>query len=105
MSPDYILVMGGVAEQFIAQMKATMLAFYTETPKTCVDVSRIINTRHATRIAALLDDPTITVEAGGDAVPEERYIAPTLGMFFFFFFFWSSFRRGPTQPLPRGVRF
>jgi len=77
-SPDYIITTADMAEKVIAKMKEVMVQFYSETPKESDDVSRIISVRHAERIASMLDDPTITIEQGGENEASARYIAPTL---------------------------
>lgn len=77
--PDYIMCTPSMRPKLIAALKDAMKRFYTDNPRECPDVSRIINTRHAERIAGLLEgDDTITIEAGGDVDVAERYIAPTL---------------------------
>src|ERR1700757_1135661 len=45
-------------------------------PKNNPDYSRIIGTREAQRLHALIDQSKVV--AGGDADPEARYVAPTI---------------------------
>lgn len=61
--------------------KATLLQFYTRTPKTCPDYGRIVTARHLRRLTALLEDPAPGLEilAGGHDVDiDDLYMEPTL---------------------------
>src|SRR5258705_10350975 len=57
MSPGYAYVHESVAEAFVAEAKAALIALYGEDPKANPDYSRIISAREVSRLAALIDPP------------------------------------------------
>eukprot|EP00911_Craspedida_sp_UC1_P000986 UC1_evm3s738 len=75
--PDYVLVDASVEKAFLATLRAQMQAFYSGA-REAVDVSRIVSTRHASRLAGMLEDDSIEVLYGGTADPDARYIEPTI---------------------------
>jgi aldehyde dehydrogenase (NAD+) len=83
-APDYVHVHESVKDAFIAECGNVLRARYGETgakQKLSADLTRIVNERHAQRIAALLDDATsrgAVVKSGGELDLAQRYIAPTL---------------------------
>ena len=54
-APDYVLCEEDAKDLLIAKMKAAVEEFWGTDPKTLSSYSRIVNTRHAARVAALID--------------------------------------------------
>src|SRR5476649_617535 len=83
-APDYVHVHESVKDAFIAECRNVLQARYGETgarQKLSADLTRIVNERHAQRIAALLHDATsrgAVVQSGGEVDLAQCYIAPTL---------------------------
>jgi hypothetical protein len=75
-SPGYAYVHESVADQFVAEAKRALVKMFGTNPKNNPDYSRIIGTREAQRLHALIDQSKAV--AGGDADPEARYVAPTI---------------------------
>src|SRR5262249_55675323 len=75
-SPGYAYVHESVSDQFVAEAKRALVEMFGTDPKNNPDYSRIIGTREAQRLHALIDQSKIV--AGGDADPEARYVAPTI---------------------------
>ena len=75
-SPGYAYVHESVADRFVAEAKAALVALYGKEPKNNPDYSRIISPREVLRLAALLDPAKVV--AGGRSDPDERYLDPTL---------------------------
>jgi aldehyde dehydrogenase (NAD+) len=75
-SPGYAYVHESVADRFVAEAKAALVALYGDEPKNNPDYSRIISPREVSRLAALLDPAKVV--AGGRSDPDERYLDPTL---------------------------
>eukprot|EP00052_Salpingoeca_macrocollata_P021755 m.187124 g.187124 ORF g.187124 m.187124 type:complete len:497 (-) comp21616_c1_seq3:68-1558(-) len=77
-SPDYILCTEEKFDELREALLTTLNSFFTDSPKTCKDYSRIISPRHTQRLQKLLQDDTISILTGGDVDVEERYISPTV---------------------------
>jgi len=75
-SPGYAYVHESVADQFVAEAKRALVEMFGTDPKNNPDFSRIISTREAQRLQALIDQSKVV--AGGDADAEARYVAPTI---------------------------
>ena len=75
-APDYMLVHKDIREEIIRQMKKYLLRAYGEDIKSNPDYARIINTRNAEELASMIQGKKILM--GGECIPEERFIAPTL---------------------------
>lgn len=75
-SPGYAYVHESVAEAFVAEAKAALIALYGEDPKANPEYSRIINTHEVSRLAALIDPAKVI--AGGKSDAEARYLDPTV---------------------------
>ena len=73
-SPGYAYVHESVAEAFVAEAKAALLALYGKDPKANPDYSRIIGAREVSRLAALIDPAKVVI--GGRSDPEARYLDP-----------------------------
>jgi aldehyde dehydrogenase (NAD+) len=83
-APDYLYVHASVKEPFLRECVQALGRLYGQTgadQKNNPDLTRIVNTRHAQRLASLLRDATergAKVITGGDMALDECYIAPTL---------------------------
>lgn len=83
-APDYIYVHQSVKQAFIDECRKVLQSRYGASAaeqKRNADLTRIVNQRHAQRIAALLSDAVshgATVQAGGEVDVGQCYIAPTL---------------------------
>ncbi len=83
-APDYVLVQANVAQAFVKEVQAAITAMYNadgQGIQVSPAYSRIINARHFQRLQHLLDDALAkgaTLAAGGDGVPDDYYLAPTL---------------------------
>ncbi len=75
-APDYVLTTPEVQPKLIAALKAEIEGFYGADPKKSSDYGRIVNQRHAERIAGLIEGASVAL--GGDVDTENRYIAPTI---------------------------
>ncbi|MEM6730167.1 MAG: aldehyde dehydrogenase family protein [Myxococcota bacterium] len=75
-APDYVLVAREHKSALIDALRETIREFYGADPKQSRDFARIVNDRHFTRLAGLLEghDPAV----GGERDADERYIAPTV---------------------------
>lgn len=75
-SPGYAYVQESVADAFVAESKAALLALYGPDPRSNPDYSRIISPREVSRLAALIDPAKLVI--GGEFDPDARYLAPTI---------------------------
>ena len=75
-SPGYAYVHESVAETFVAEAKAALIALYGKEPKSNPDYSRIISPREVSRLAALIDPAKVVI--GGKSDPDDRYLDPTI---------------------------
>lgn len=75
-APDYLLVHSDVKQDLLDKMVAQIKIFYGSEPRLSPDFARIINDAHFARLTSYLKDGEIIV--GGDSVPSERYLAPTI---------------------------
>jgi aldehyde dehydrogenase (NAD+) len=82
-APDHLYVHNSVKAEFLRNCVATLESVYgkgadqIESPH----LARIVNSRHYTRVKALLDDATqrgASIITGGQANEAQRFIAPTL---------------------------
>ena len=71
-----MLVFRDVADQFLEQLKATVLEFYGDDPRQSPDYGRIVNSHHFDRLVGLLTGRTVYF--GGQHDRGDRYIAPTV---------------------------
>jgi aldehyde dehydrogenase (NAD+) len=74
-SPGHALVHESVAEAFVAEAKAALIALYGEDPKSNSDYSRIISAREVDRLAGLIDPKKVVIGGRSDAAA--RYLDPT----------------------------
>lgn len=81
-APDHIYVAERVKEAFIKKMSQHLTQVYGEGEHAKkAELARIVNTRHAARIAGLLDDAKqkgAKVVYGGAVAVEESFVSPTL---------------------------
>jgi aldehyde dehydrogenase (NAD+) len=83
-APDYLYVHATVKSAFIDACKRVLQARYGNSPaeqKASPDLTRIVNARHAQRVAGLLSDALdkgAVLHAGGEVDTASCYIAPTL---------------------------
>lgn len=75
-APDYLLVEKGIKQQLIAEIKNQIVKIHGVNPENSEAFARIINKRHFDRIVKLIDSKKVVF--GGDANPENLYIAPTI---------------------------
>ncbi|MCX4090993.1 aldehyde dehydrogenase family protein [Nocardia sp. alder85J] len=75
-APDYVLTTPELAEPLAAALGAAVRASYGEDPLHSEYYGRIVNERHAARLAALL--PSGRAVVGGTAEASARYVAPTV---------------------------
>lgn len=75
-APDYILVEKSIKKDLIEALKNCIQEFYGDEPEKSCDYARIINKKHFSRLATLLNQGDIIT--GGTINPETFYIAPTL---------------------------
>ena len=77
-APDYALVHSSRIDEFTAECKRAIVSFYPHSPASTADFGRIGNTRHAERLAAIIDAHRPHVIHGGEYDVAGRYVAPTL---------------------------
>jgi aldehyde dehydrogenase (NAD+) len=75
-APDYLLVHQSNKAKLLDHIQKYINKFYGSNPRKSPDYARIINRRHYTRLAALLEEGEIIV--GGQSDPDDLYIAPTV---------------------------
>lgn len=83
-APDYALVHASVERDFVEALKRAIQSMYDPQGSGFENdphYPRIINERHFDRVRALIEDARekgARIEFGGDAIREQRYIAPTI---------------------------
>lgn len=83
-SPDHVFVERSVRDAFVRYATAAIRARYGETDaeqRQSPDLARVVNTRHAARLEALVKDAQAKgaqLLCGGATSVEESYVAPTL---------------------------
>jgi aldehyde dehydrogenase (NAD+) len=75
-SPGYAYVHESVADAFVAEAKASLIALFGHDPKTNPDYSRVISAHEVARLADLIDPAKVII--GGQSDPEARYLDPTI---------------------------
>lgn len=75
-APDYLLIHADIFENFIAQLKETILKFFGEYAKESYDYGRIINKKHFDTLVSYLEDGDIVT--GGNYDSSSLYIEPTI---------------------------
>lgn len=77
-APDYVFVHKKVFTAFIEGLKGTIRRFYGEDAHESPDFGRIVNDRHMQRLCTMLEKDRESIVYGGETVPAERFIAPTV---------------------------
>ncbi|RZU36784.1 aldehyde dehydrogenase (NAD+) [Fluviicoccus keumensis] len=83
-APDYLYVHASVKDAFVAECRTIIEARYGKTAaeqKASPDLTRIVNPRHAGRVASLLQDAVgggAKVLTGGDVDVSDCWVSPTL---------------------------
>ena len=77
-APDYAFVHHSRIEEFVAECKRAIATFYPKSPASSPDFGRIISTRHALRLATIIDAHKAHILHGGEYDVANCYIAPTL---------------------------
>jgi len=83
-APDYVYVHRDVADRFVDLCRSTIAARYGGSDaaiKDSPDFPRMIHSRHAQRVAGLIDDAVQAggrIACGGASDVDARYVAPTL---------------------------
>ncbi|GAA1705846.1 aldehyde dehydrogenase family protein [Microbacterium sediminicola] len=75
-APDYVMTTREMQPKLVAALKTEIANFYGNDPRSNPDYGRIVNERHAARLAALIDGAEIAL--GGEVDVQTRYVAPTL---------------------------
>lgn len=75
-APDYVLVERPVAEQLVDTLARSMAAMEGPDPRRTR--TRIVNSRHLTRLEGLLAEAGGRVATGGEVDHEERWVEPTV---------------------------
>lgn len=75
-APDYLLCTHATAERLLPAIEKATRAMFGEEPRESKDYGRIVNSRHARRIANYIGDGELVF--GGEADIDNCYIAPTL---------------------------
>lgn len=74
---DHLWVHRSLKSQLLQQIARTIAEFYGEVPEQSPDYGRIINQHHCDRLQRLIHSGGRVV-FGGNIIPNQRYIAPTL---------------------------
>lgn len=78
-APNHVLVHRDVADELVARLAGAVRDFYGNDPRTSPHFARIVNERHLSRLATLIDGIDAShLVCGGQVVREERYVAPTI---------------------------
>lgn len=75
-APDYLLVDRRIKSDLVEQLQRSMHDFFGDNPVKSPDYARIINEQHFSRLLPFLENGKVIV--GGEAIREQRYIAPTI---------------------------
>ncbi|WP_245720582.1 aldehyde dehydrogenase family protein [Microbulbifer yueqingensis] len=75
-APDYLLCTRGTAERLVPAIEAEVTRMFGPEPQESPDYGRIINRRHAERLAAYLGEGQVAW--GGQVDLDNCYVAPTL---------------------------
>ena len=75
-APDYVMVHEKVRAEFVEELQKAITSFYGDDPRTSDSYGRIVTNRHFDRLRGLMAGGTPVI--GGEAVADDRYIAPTV---------------------------
>ena len=77
-APDYVFCHSSVKPQLLTLLSSTIDTFYGSDPKQSPDLARIVSTRHAQRLASIIDAHKADVVKGGGYDVESRWVEPTV---------------------------
>lgn len=77
-APDYVLCTKQTRDALVPALKQVLQEFYSTEPQKCPDLSRIVSTRHWSRLMGMLGKTKARVVLGGESDEAEKYIAPTV---------------------------
>ena len=77
-APDYVVVEREAEEALLEELVRWLARFYGKSPHLSRDFGRVLNDAHMARLTALLGTTKARTITGGTALPEERYLAPTV---------------------------
>jgi aldehyde dehydrogenase (NAD+) len=75
-APDYVMVHEKVRAEFVDELQKAVTSFYGDDPRLSDSYGRIVTNRHFDRLRGLMAGGTPVI--GGEAVADDRYIAPTV---------------------------
>lgn len=73
-APDYVLCSPATRDALLPEIRRILEDFYGKEPHTCPDMSRIVSSRHWTRLMDLLKKSSGKVVVGGESDQEDKYI-------------------------------
>jgi len=77
-APDYVFVPRKLKKAFTDECARVAKGFYGDAPSTTADYGRIVNDRHMSRLAKVIDASRGHILYGGDYDLAKKYIEPTL---------------------------
>ncbi|KAF8711186.1 hypothetical protein HU200_029199 [Digitaria exilis] len=79
-APDYIITTKAFAPELVDSLKRVLERFYGKDPLESADLSRIVNSKHFQRLAALIEEKEVAdkIVYGGQTDEKKLKIAPTL---------------------------
>jgi len=77
-APDYVFVPSELKRAFVDECKSVLNQFFQGNVSTSKDYGRIVNERHAKRIAALIDKEKDKILVGGKYDIQSKFVEPTL---------------------------
>jgi len=77
-APDYLYVHKNVMENFVSLLKAAIVDFFGEDIQGNKDFGRIVNEKHAKRLADIIEQDQKKIIYGGEYNITEKYISPTI---------------------------
>jgi len=77
-APDFVLVDRRAEGPFLEALTSHVRHFYGEDPVVSPDFGRVVNGAHLERLTGLISATKGRVVAGGRAVPDQLYLAPTV---------------------------
>jgi aldehyde dehydrogenase (NAD+) len=75
-APDYLYVHEEIYEDFLKNLKATIIQYYGETPRESKSYARIVNEQHFDRLMKMIKQGQVYF--GGEGDRKEKFIAPTI---------------------------
>ena len=78
LAPDYVYCEASVKDAFLAACTKASEAFFGKTPKDSPDMGRLVSSRHAARLQAVIAEHKDEVVLGGDVDVDGRWVSPTV---------------------------